>query len=627
MRINKLTIKNFKSLIDVHMSNIPDVLVIAGPQGSGKSSVLEAIAYFKEKLGPYYGWNVPGIVNTKAQFAEIEIKFRVFQEEKDYLKAVHNIDFVGDELSGYIKIGKDGNPIPPLKSPRELSTLLSLYDRQNHPQVGIFEYLNPYRVLRRKNLTTLQLGRFTDAEEKRKRIGLQEQKFDLTKDYLAQLAMRDIQRIQELLLTGKESVRIGDVGDSLQAIKKIFNGLLAKKKFCQIDLSASPVRFIVETPQGEVDIDDLSSGEKEILSVFTDLLKLRLKNSIILFDEPDLHLNQEIERKIVEKLRSLGENNQFWIATHSFGIMGSVDFSQLYRLDHYSGSNQITRVFDDEEKYKTFKSVAGDVGIVTLGEKIAFLEGVEKTDKFILDTWFDEYKGKITFVSSGPVSNVMGISERILDLLQTSARFNFFFAIRDRDFLTDEERKELIAAGNNRLFVWSKYHIENYLLDFDVIHTVLGKNFTPNPCSDPKDVFQKMREVVIENKELFISKMVNYALNAKTGDIYFKIGFPDVESQAIDKAEKIKLKTIDVLDEKKVREIVRGKEIEFDKAIASGKWVDILPGRSLLGLILNKYTHGLAYEQFRNQIVNEIANQKKIPKEVDATISQILSTS
>jgi len=417
------------------MQNIPNVVVIAGGQGTGKSSVLEAIAYFKENLGPYYStWADPSVVNVNAPFAEITIKFEVYPEEKEYLQKVHNRSLSVSELSGSIRIGKNGNIIQQNR-PDELYLLLRSYDeRKSFPGVGVFEYLNPLRVMRKKSITTISIGGFSDPEEKRRRIVYAEGKFEMTKDYIAQLAMKDLQKIDFIVKNEKRKVGVEDVGDSLEPIKKIFAQLLPPKKLAYVDFSSSPLKIIVSTPNGEIDVDNLSSGEKEILFVFTELLKLNLKNSIILFDEPDLHLNQEVERKIVEQLKSLGPNNQFWIATHSFGIMDSVDYDQLFRLDNYSGSNQITRVFDDREKYGTFKAVAGDVGIITLGERIVFLEGTEEADKFILDTLFNEYEGKITFVSSGPVSNIMGVSQKILELLGTSTKFNFFFAIRDRDF-------------------------------------------------------------------------------------------------------------------------------------------------------------------------------------------------
>jgi predicted ATPase len=627
MKITELEIKNFRSLKNVHMTNIPDIVVLAGPNGVGKSSVLEAILCLKETLGSYYGgWQKKGVVCVDAPFAEISIKFKMYPEESAYLGIVSGACPLTDELNGYIKIGKDGRQIES-KCDQSLNTLLNLYDRLNYPDVGIFEYLYANRLLRNKDLFNVNLGGFSTDEEKSKRIFAQEKKFDQTKDYLAQLKLKDLQTVQRKILESTNALSKEEMPDSLKPIKAIFNTLFAPKNFSDVDLSVSPVMFLIQTPEGQIDIDDLSSGEKEILSVFTNLHKLKLNNSIILFDEPDLHLNQEIDKKIVNILKNLGKSNQFWITTHSFGIMNSVDYEELFRINHSNddGQNQVIRVFDNQEKYLTFKSVTGDAGIVTLGEKVVFLEGIEYSDKFILETWFEQKKDKLTFVSSGSVNNVTKVNDKILNLLSTAARFNFFYAIRDRDFLTDEEKKEL-EKTNSRLYVWDKYHIENYLLDFEVIFEVLSNNFAKNPCSSPNDVKEKMKQTLITNKEYYLNEMVSYSLNKRIGILYFKVGYPNVKEKAVAKSEQIKTRVLKTLNKTEIEKVVDDNEDKLEKAIQSGSWVNLLPGRDLLKHFSVEHAKGLAYDQFKNQIMKEIMRQGRVDKEITDKVSSILAS-
>ncbi|KKL22033.1 hypothetical protein LCGC14_2439500 [marine sediment metagenome] len=56
----------------------------------------------------------------------------------------------------------------------------------------------------------------------------------------------------------------------------------------------SPYKFSITTPLGEIDIDDLSSGEKEILNIFVRFHQLKPEKSIILLDEADVHLHPEL---------------------------------------------------------------------------------------------------------------------------------------------------------------------------------------------------------------------------------------------------------------------------------------------------------------------------------------------
>lgn len=623
MRIKDLTIKNYKSLVEFELVNAPDIVVLAGPNGTGKSSVLEAIVFFKESLGPYHGWTLPGtVVNTAAQFAEISIRFKVFPEEIVYLKKVHNIELKSDILEGYLKI--DSNGRMERKAPTELRSLMSAY-RKDFPSIGIFDFYNPYRFIGRKRLMSIAVEGFTDPEEKRRRVTfLPAEKFARTKDYLAQCALGDIQTV--ITKVRKEQVKIGmkDVPDSLRPIKRIFNNLLAPKKFSGVDLSTSPIRFVVETPQGEVDIDDLSSGEKEILFGYTELLKLHPQNSIILYDEPDLHLNQEVERKIVPLLRSIGTNNQFWIATHSFGIMDSVEYNELFRLENHTGRNQLTRAFSDKEKWNTFRSVAGDIGIITLGQRIVFLEGAEWTDKRILETFSEEYKRRIVFVSSGSVGNVTGVSQKILDLLHTSSKFNFYCAIRDRDFMDTAEREQIMESGNQRLYVWERYHIENYLLDFKVIYDVLKRNISLCPCSSAEDVKEKIIEILHQESDRFLSMMVKYDVNKELRTIYFDVGFPGLKDQALKQAKKLKDKLLTICESDTILGVIERNKKEFKVVVESGEWIKRLPGRTILKLFIGKYGRRLSYDPFKNQLVHEMKERDRVPKEMKDVLSQFL---
>jgi AAA15 family ATPase/GTPase len=53
MKISYLKLQNFKNLKFFELDDIPDLVVLAGPNGVGKSSVLEAISFAKEVLAPY----------------------------------------------------------------------------------------------------------------------------------------------------------------------------------------------------------------------------------------------------------------------------------------------------------------------------------------------------------------------------------------------------------------------------------------------------------------------------------------------------------------------------------------------------------------------------------------------
>jgi predicted ATP-dependent endonuclease of OLD family len=70
----------------------------------------------------------------------------------------------------------------------------------------------------------------------------------------------------------------------------------------------------------------LSSGQKEMIATLFLIWKNTKKQpSIVLIDEPELHLNAEWHGDFVRQLYKLAPQNQYILATHSEEIFRSVD--------------------------------------------------------------------------------------------------------------------------------------------------------------------------------------------------------------------------------------------------------------------------------------------------------------
>jgi hypothetical protein len=109
-------------------------------------------------------------------------------------------------------------------------------------------------------------------------------------------------------------------------LKELFESFFPDKKFLgpQPTIEGS-LTFPVLTSSGtEHDLDELSSGEKEILYGYLRIRSSAPKDSIILLDEPELHLNPRLIRGLPEFYRKhLGEElqNQIWLVTHSDALI------------------------------------------------------------------------------------------------------------------------------------------------------------------------------------------------------------------------------------------------------------------------------------------------------------------
>jgi len=435
--------------------------------------------------------------------------------------------------------------------------------------------------------------------------------------------LQDIQQIAKFIKENK----IQDLKKQqthLQKINKVFE-LLSPKEFDDVVIDSFPIKYNVKTPCGIIDIDHLSSGEKEILFVFTELLDLNLKNSIILFDEPDLHLNEKLQYKVIPFLQGLGENNQIWIVTHSTAIINSVESKSVFRIKEFDGKNQIVPIIDSDNKLDLFYDIVGSKSILTLGEKIVFLEGIESNDKFLLEIWSEKGNNNLVFVSANSVNNLTKLTAANLSLLEKSVKYNYFYCIRDRDFMSGDEVRKNELDGKNKIFVWTKYHIENFLIDKNAIFAVFEKNYSPNMFTDPEDCLYKIKECAIEKKRSFVNKMIAYAVNNRiNNNDHVKIIENDddkkIQEKILEYQNRLKSISIEQIDLDKLQ---KEKNEYFDTLINTDEWKNILPGRDILQYFLQKYgKNQVKWELFRNLIANELKSSESI-QEIRDTLNKI----
>jgi predicted ATP-binding protein involved in virulence len=133
--------------------------------------------------------------------------------------------------------------------------------------------------------------------------------------------------------------------------KQLQNLELAKKSFSMLNedftfsrVIASSNEIMINTPNGEIYYEYLSSGFKSCLSIIFGIIKdieLRFKepcinaaefDGIILIDELELHLHPEWQGKIAKILVEVFPNVQFVTATHSPHILQSANPNEIIAL-------------------------------------------------------------------------------------------------------------------------------------------------------------------------------------------------------------------------------------------------------------------------------------------------------
>jgi ABC-type multidrug transport system ATPase subunit len=87
----------------------------------------------------------------------------------------------------------------------------------------------------------------------------------------------------------------------------------------KVNRDENQIEFLLEDK--EIKVYQLSSGEKQLLIILLTVLIQDSKPSILFMDEPEISLNIEWQKKIIQYIRELNPNVQVIIATHSPAII------------------------------------------------------------------------------------------------------------------------------------------------------------------------------------------------------------------------------------------------------------------------------------------------------------------
>jgi predicted ATPase len=623
MRITYFRIENFKNVRLLECSDPPDFMVVCGGNGCGKSAFLSAIVLAKEICGGYgSGFNLqPTWISADASGCQIRLTLAFDDAEQAFLRNIpvnphqHPPERPFTDSSVTIQVTlRRGQPDQriSLVCPAPVRTLLSSYSRADGAP-GFFDFIDAHRLYPRMQLSSWEPQASSDDAARATLVvpgqdfstsPHQSSKFQLTKQYLAAMVMRDLQRLQQ-------SQRAGTVttSDSLAEFRELFNEFLAPLKFIDVDIASTPFRYIVSTPRGEIDIDDLSSGEKEVLNVFARFHQLRPKRAIILFDEADAHLHPDLQRRYLAALRKLGSGNQLWLTTHSPEMMFAAGSDNLYTIARGSpngSGNQFSRVTASDQLHQVLSEMMGTRGLVSFNQRIVFIEGEESSaDRAIYEALYPPGTYNVSFVPVGNSATARKTAERVNELLTTASGFQYFYSIVDGDI----DRSEPDPTNGARLFRLPVYHVENLLLDDQaILGTTKAMLGAACPFKDSTEVRQALIECVLNEAHLrpFTKAQLDAKLSQLAKKAYDAVYSRSAISEPTQRPEYAAV-------EQEVR-------TALNQDIATGTWRARCKGRDLLKAYCGRF--GLRYEHFRNCL---IASLKTPPPELSGIMQKILA--
>lgn len=343
MRIDELTIQNFRGFDKQVFRFHPEFNVIAGINGSGKTAILEA-------LNVAIGSWLLGIRNTSTRHIraqDIRVATTEHGEEEQYPV---RIEAKGIVLGESIKWARNTNNAQGRTNQREAKTIKTLSKktdeqvRSGEPiDLPILVYYSTGRLWKDRRTSLSKTSDHKTTQSKSRVVASRFRGYDNCLE--ASSNFSDFIRWYK----GKELAKVqkGESSFQMEVVKKCVIDNLPRCKDIYYE-------FDPDKPQGlKVELEDgsilpfgyLSDGTRNILALMADLAYRCVTlnphkeanaayetRGVVLIDELDLHLHPEWQKGVVKALRSSFPRIQFITTTHSTFIMQETNEGELISL-------------------------------------------------------------------------------------------------------------------------------------------------------------------------------------------------------------------------------------------------------------------------------------------------------
>lgn len=490
-----------------------ELIVLAGPNGSGKSSILELLSY---GLANRYSWEYYQSRHiTEHSFA---IKVGLTQEEIGEIESASAdkpvlLEYVKRKRGYWMEVNMpDAIEADEIVINQQLHGIVSRQFQNFTRKLGFF--LRPDRGYGARTYNQRSLfnwkNRITPQHFNKISYAQSNLQYEDMYDFLVE---QSYHHVYDLGLYQKQI-------DSSEAASKPddpllpYNDLLGRlfPGYAFVDTPSDKLVLQVRLPTGDVvPFQDLSSGEKEVFFILSFFIRHSITDSVIVIDEPDLHLHPELARRLVDLMRIIKPGNQIWCATHSAELIDEAGRERTFFL-RISEDRQkcICRpATEDGAETEILRDLFGYSGYVGISKKVVFTEGeAASADRKTFSQVLPSLSEKIRIIPVGGHQNLYRINRAVLSLLESDFARCQFFLIRDRDYSSEVALLKYRQLAPGRLFVLSRYHIENYLLDDELIASVLNRVYQRQV--EPTTVCEDLRRIARENSAAFLRNMVEH---------------------------------------------------------------------------------------------------------------------
>jgi len=339
IKIKQVSIENFRGFENLKLEFQPDLTVLIGENGAGKTAVLDCLTlllkFFQEHIKYKDSVNIGDIyfnsLDIKQNLSKISNSISLLLENE---KIDFNLDFPDSKIEGLLPnhnfLPSDQHLLKQIKPLHEkiinnLANIpLAVYYPANNAPVNTIDFgANSH----------FQTDTFSAYEG-----ALDKKSFDFVNFFNWYKWQENIEK------------QIGK-NKALDAVREAIYNILSDKdkQFDKLSinwLNNPNGEMIINKDNTPLNINQLSSGEKTLLALVADLARRLaianphrenplIGNGVVLIDEVDLHLHPRWQRKVVPQLQKTFPNCQFIVTTHSPLVLSSVPHKNVIILEDF----------------------------------------------------------------------------------------------------------------------------------------------------------------------------------------------------------------------------------------------------------------------------------------------------
>lgn len=467
MKIKKIQLKNgYKRFLDLTIDLGEDpkrIIALVGPNGCGKSCVFDGLLYLAT--------NHSQIGNKSAK----DYHYHSMEQLPNYTYQNIAIDFTIGNFYDVLTVKKQnakGSTIFSFRSPYRYNSDLKVIRSEATPEIRLNNY----------GATTT-----SDIDDK------------MTQNYRRLYIKYNKYLNQQDCRPSEAKVKIiGDINSSLENCLK-----LKITSIGDIEAGKGTLYFTKDDHPSAFEFNVLSSGEKEVVDIILDLYLRQdeYDDTVFLIDEPELHLNTAIQKKLLLEINKIiGQNCQIWIATHSIGFLRALqedlnDDCQIIQFKegvNWASTKQIlTPIKKSRSKWKElFETALDDLTSLVSPKRIVYCEGKamparngeeQGFDAKVFNNIYGEKYPDTLFISSGGNTELDQRSDVALAILTKIFSDIEILVLKDRDVSsgrlnTEKDRQIYLGTNPQHFRIMKRWEIENYLFDKEVLKIYCNKN-------------------------------------------------------------------------------------------------------------------------------------------------------